>query len=43
MWDCFWQMRMPDLDYGSELSVALITWLTKNAEGGELAVPGIKR
>lgn len=43
MWDCMWQMRMPDLDYGSELSVALITWLTKNAEGGELAVPGIKR
>jgi len=43
MWDCFWQMRMPDLDYGSELSVALITWLTKNAEGGELAVPSIKR
>lgn len=43
MWDCFWQMRMPDLVHGSEVSIALITWLTKNAEGGQLEVPSIKR
>jgi len=43
MFDCFWQMRMPDMGHGSEISVALITFLTKNAEGGEVVAPAIKR
>ena len=43
MWDCFWQMRMPDVAWGSEITVALISYMTKNAEGAELAVPGLKR
>jgi sulfur-oxidizing protein SoxA len=43
MFDCFWQMRMPELQLGSEASVALIAFLTKQAGGGEIAAPGLKR
>lgn len=43
MWDCLWQMRMPDVEYGSPVTVALITYLTQKAEGGEIQVPSIKR
>ena len=28
---------------GSDVSVALIAYLTKNAEGGEISAPGLKR
>jgi sulfur-oxidizing protein SoxA len=41
--DCYWQMRMPQLQLGSDVSVALIAYLTKNAEGGDIAAPGLKR
>ncbi len=41
--DCYWQMRMPELQLGSEASVALIAYLTKNAEGGDISAPGLKR
>jgi L-cysteine S-thiosulfotransferase len=43
MFDCYWQMRMPRLEFGSEASVALIAYLTANAEGGEVNAPSIKR
>jgi sulfur-oxidizing protein SoxA len=43
MFDCFWQMRMPELEMGSDVSVALIAFLTKTAEGGEISAPGLKR
>jgi len=43
LYDCYWQMRMPELQLGSEASVALIAFLTKQAEGGEIAAPGLKR
>jgi sulfur-oxidizing protein SoxA len=43
LWDCFWQMRMPDVGYGSDVTIALISYLTKKAEGGEIQVPSIKR
>ena len=43
MFDCYWQMRMPRLELGSEASVALIAYLTATAEGGEVAAPGLKR
>lgn len=43
MWDCHWQMRLPDIDYGSPAAVALISYLTKQAKGGVIDVPGIKR
>jgi L-cysteine S-thiosulfotransferase len=41
--DCYWQMRMPQLQLGSDASVALIAYLTSQAEGGEIAAPGLKR
>ena len=43
LYDCYWQMRMPELQIGSDVSVALISYLTKNAEGGEISSPGLKR
>jgi len=43
LYDCYWQMRMPELEIGSDVSVALIAFLTKNAEGGDIATPGLKR
>jgi sulfur-oxidizing protein SoxA len=41
--DCYWQMRMPRLEIGSDVSVALTAYLVKNAEGGPIAAPGLKR
>ena len=43
LYDCYWQMRMPELELGSDVSVALISYLTNLAKGGEIAVPGLKR
>jgi L-cysteine S-thiosulfotransferase len=43
LYDCFWQMRMPEVELGSEVSVALIAYLAKQAAGGEIAAPGLKR
>ena len=43
LYDCYWQMRMPELEIGSDVSIALIAYLTKNAEGGEISAPGLKR
>jgi L-cysteine S-thiosulfotransferase len=43
LYDCYWQMRMPELELGSEVSVALISYLTSQAAGGEIASPGLKR
>jgi sulfur-oxidizing protein SoxA len=43
LYDCYWQMRLPELQLGSDVSVALIAYLTKKAEGGEISAPGLKR
>ncbi|MDX2155704.1 MAG: sulfur oxidation c-type cytochrome SoxA [Hyphomicrobiaceae bacterium] len=43
LYDCFWQMRLPELKLGSEVSVALTAWLVKQAQGGVVAAPGLKR
>lgn len=43
LYDCYWQMRMPELQLGSEASVALVAYLTKQAAGGAIAAPGLKR
>jgi sulfur-oxidizing protein SoxA len=43
IYDCFWQMRMPEVELGSEVSVALTAYLVKTAEGGEIQAPGLKR
>ena len=40
LYDCYWQMRMPEIQLGSDASVALISYLTNLAKGGEIAVPG---
>ena len=41
--DCFRQQRVPELTYGSEAAVDLTMFLAKNAEGGKMAAPGLKR
>jgi sulfur-oxidizing protein SoxA len=43
LYDCYWQMRMPELEFGSEASVALIAYLVNKADGGEITAPAIKR
>lgn len=43
LFDCYWQMRMPELELGSDVSVALISYLVSEARGGEIAAPGLKR
>ena len=41
--DCFWQMRLPLVDYGSDVTVALTMFLVNQAKGGEISAPSIKR
>lgn len=41
--DCFRQQRFPYLEFGSDTSVALITFLARNANGAEFNAPAIKR
>ena len=43
MWECVRQMRFPELQFASDASIALITYLAKKAEGGTLDAPAIKR
>lgn len=40
---CLRQQRMPELKYGSEAAIALTMFLAKNAEGGKMDAPGLKR
>lgn len=41
--DCYWQMRLAHLEFGSDLSVALTSYLVKTAAGGDVTAPAIKR
>jgi sulfur-oxidizing protein SoxA len=41
--DCYWQMRLPLVDYGSDVTVALTSYLVSRARGGEITAPTIKR
>ena len=41
--DCFWQMRLPLIDYGSDATVALTMFLVNQAKGGPITAPTIKR
>jgi sulfur-oxidizing protein SoxA len=41
--DCVWQMRLPDLNYGSDYSIALSLYLNRSGNGAEIRVPGFKR
>jgi len=40
---CYWQMRLPDLAYLSDVSVAITTYLNYQGNGAVIAVPGVKR
>jgi len=41
--DCFRQQRWPELQMGSEVSIALQTYMAVNAAGGVMKAPGLKR
>ena len=41
--DCFWQMRLPELTYASDVSIALTTYLHYQGNGAVIKVPGFKR
>jgi L-cysteine S-thiosulfotransferase len=41
--DCFWQMRLPLMDYSSKVAVALTMYLVHQAKGGEISAPQIRR
>lgn len=43
MADCYRQMRMPKVGFGSDAVTALVTYLIKQAEGGKIEVPALKR
>jgi sulfur-oxidizing protein SoxA len=41
--DCYWQMRLPLIDYGSDATIALTAYLVNRAKGGDITAPAIKR
>ncbi len=41
--DCVWQMRLPDLKYGTDYSIALTTYLNHRGNDAVMQVPGFKR
>lgn len=43
LYDCFRQQRFPELEFASELSIALTTFLAYNANGAAFNAPAIKR
>jgi len=43
MADCYRQMRMPRVGFGSDAVTALIVYLVKQGEGGVIQVPALKR
>lgn len=43
LWDCYRQQRWPVPEYGSDALTALTLFLNKQAAGGEINVPSIKR
>jgi sulfur-oxidizing protein SoxA len=43
LWDCYRQQRWPVPEYGSDSITALTVYLDKQALGGEINVPSIKR
>ncbi|MFA7665126.1 MAG: sulfur oxidation c-type cytochrome SoxA [Burkholderiaceae bacterium] len=43
LYDCFRQQRFPELKYGSQTSIDLITFLGVKANGGKMDSPAIKR
>jgi sulfur-oxidizing protein SoxA len=43
LYDCYWQMRHPQLDYASDTATALMVFMAKFANGGEVNAPALKR
>ncbi|MBI3699871.1 MAG: sulfur oxidation c-type cytochrome SoxA [Afipia sp.] len=43
IWDCYRQQRWPVPEYGTDAITALTVFLQKQAKGGEINVPSIKR
>jgi len=43
LYDCFRQQRFPELIFGSDASIALTTFLARNANGAPFDAPAIKR
>jgi len=43
LFDCFRQQRFPELEFTSDASIALTTFLARNANGAEFNAPAIKR
>ena len=43
LYDCFWQMRLPEMQYVSDMSIALTTYLHRQGNGAVMKVPGFKR
>ena len=41
--DCVWQMRLPDLKYATDYSIALTTYLNRQGNDAVIQVPGFKR
>jgi len=40
---CYWQMRMPDLPYLSDVTTALTSYLNYQGNGAVINMPGVKR
>ena len=43
LYDCNWQMRLPDLGYTSDMSIALTSYLNHRGNGGTIQLPGVRR
>lgn len=43
MWDCHWQMRLPDIEFGSDATIALIAYMNDLSRGTPMASPSLKR
>ena len=43
LYDCNWQMRLPDLGYASDMSIALTSYLNHRGNGGVVQLPGVRR
>jgi sulfur-oxidizing protein SoxA len=43
LYDCNWQMRLPDLGYASDMSIALTSYLNHTGAGAVIHAPGVRR
>jgi sulfur-oxidizing protein SoxA len=43
LYDCNWQMRLPDLGYVSDMSIALTSYVNYQGNGAVIRVPGVRR